>query len=62
MRFIPEQKLSKKAQRALNRAKRQSWAINPVTRKAVNKKKYDRKKSDLRFYDDGSRVFVCLAD
>lgn len=61
MRFIPKEKLSKKAKRELARAKRQSCAISPVTRKVENNKKYSRKKSDLRFYDDGGRIVVCMA-
>ena len=60
MRFIPKEKLGKKARRALDCAKRQTWGqLNPVTRKAGNKKKYDRKKSGCRFDDYGSRIFVC---
>ena len=35
--FIPREKLSKKARRALDAAKRQTWAISPVSRKAENK-------------------------
>ena len=58
MRFIPKEKLSKKAKRELARAKRQSWAISPVTRTAENKKRYDRKRSGFRFDDYGSRIFV----
>lgn len=43
-KFIPKQKLSKKAQQELNRAKRKSWAMNPVTRKPENPKVYNRRK------------------
>jgi len=43
--FIPKQKLSKKAQRDLNRAKRRTWgALNPATKKPANPKAYDRRK------------------
>lgn len=43
--FIPKQKLSKKAQRELNRAKRKTWgAMNPATRKPANPKAYNRRK------------------
>jgi len=43
--FIPKQKLSKKAQRELNCAKRRTWgALNPTTRKPVSPKAYNRKK------------------
>ena len=44
-RFIPYAKQSKKAKRKSDRARRQSWGeINPVTRKADNKKAYRRTK------------------
>ena len=43
--FIPKQKLSKKTQRELNRAKRKTWgAMNPATRKPANPKAYNRQK------------------
>ncbi|HWQ58308.1 MAG TPA: hypothetical protein VN540_04740 [Clostridia bacterium] len=45
MKFIPKQKLSKKARRALDAKRRATWdGLNPVTRQAVSKKAYDRKK------------------
>ncbi len=46
MKFIPRQKLSKKAKRALDEAQRATWQVNPVTRQTQNKKAYARKKSD----------------
>ncbi len=52
--FLPREKMSKRAQRALDRAKRATWeGISPVTRRAESKKTYDRKRSP-RWYDDGS--------
>jgi hypothetical protein len=43
--FIPREKLSKKARRALNLKQRRMWgAINPITRKPENQKAYNRKK------------------
>ena len=45
-KFIPYEKLSKKEKRRLDLAKRQTWGeLNPVTRKPVNSKAYNRKKS-----------------
>jgi len=45
-RFIPYEKLSKKAKRALNARKRRSWGeLNPVTRKSTNPRAYDRRKA-----------------
>lgn len=42
-RFIPKEKLSKKAKRLLDAQRRQTWVISPVSRKSTNKKAYDRK-------------------
>lgn len=42
-RFIPKQKLSKKAKRELDARLRQTWSISPVSRASKNKKAYDRK-------------------
>lgn len=55
--FIPREKLGKKARRELDRARRATWGIAPVTRKAPDKTKYNRKRSDYRDDDYGSRIF-----
>lgn len=53
-KFIPKQKLNKKAKRALNSAQRATWGtFNPVTRKAKSPKAYDRKKPPLDQDPDG---------
>jgi hypothetical protein len=53
-KFIPREKLSKRAQNALNAKKRRTWgAISPVTRKPNNPKAYDRNKT-RRWTDDGA--------
>lgn len=45
-KFIPREKLSKKAKRELNVKKRRTWgALKPVTRKPENPKVYNRKKA-----------------
>ena len=45
-KFVPYEKLSKKEKRKLDQAKRQTWGeLNPVTRKPMNSKAYNRKKS-----------------
>ena len=45
-KFTPYEKLSKKEQRKLNQAKRQTWGeLSPVTRKPVSSKAYNRRKS-----------------
>lgn len=44
--FIPRDKLSKKARRALDTARRKDWgALSPITRKSPNPKAYDRNKA-----------------
>ena len=45
-KFIPFEKLSKKEQRKINNARRNTWGpLNPVTRKTKNGKAYDRKRT-----------------
>ena len=62
-RFIPYEKLSKKEKRKADIAKRATWGgINPVTRKPLSSKAYNRNKSRNWMRDDhdtNSGVFVC---
>ena len=45
-KMIPYGKLSKKEQRKMNQAKRQTWGtLNPVTRKPESSKAYNRRKA-----------------
>ena len=45
-KHIPYDKLSKKEQRKIDQAKRNTWGpINPVTRKPQNSKAYNRSKA-----------------
>lgn len=60
-RFIPKEKMSKKALKELVRKKRVTWDISPVTRKTESKKLYNRKKRSHDREDDcGMGVFICL--
>lgn len=44
-KFVPEDKLSKKAKKELNKRRRQTWGeLSPVTRKPNNSRAYKRKK------------------
>ena len=43
-RFIPKEKLSKKAQKELNRQRRVTWDFSPVTKAVDSKKIYSRKR------------------
>ena len=45
-KYISKAKMSKKAQRELDRKKRRTWgALSPVTRRPENPKAYNRKKA-----------------
>ena len=45
-KFIPYEKLSKKEKRKIDQARRQTWGeLNPVTRKPVSSKAYNRNKA-----------------
>ena len=52
-KFVSYEKLSKKKKRQINARKRKSWqGTSPVTRRAENKRKYNRKKIKARLSDD----------
>ena len=44
-RFVPKDKLSKKAQKELNRQRRVTWDFSPVTKTVDSKKLYNRKRN-----------------
>ena len=48
-RFIPREKMGKKARRALDARQRRTWAFPPVPRTVESRKQYNRnrKKHDL---------------
>ena len=58
-RFVPKDKLSKKAQKELNRQRRITWDFSPVTKTVDSKKLYNRKRNARDRYDDyGTSVFI----
>lgn len=58
--FIEKKKLSKKAQREMNKQKRQTWDFSPVTRTVESKKVYNRKRTPRDRYDsDSGGLFMC---
>ena len=57
--FVPKEKLSKKAQKELNRLRRKMWDFSPVTRTVDSKKLYNRKRSTQNRDDYGLGDFVC---
>ena len=59
-RFIPKDKLSKKAQKELNRQRRTMWDFSPVTRAVDSKKQYNRKRIARTRDDYGTGDFILL--
>ena len=59
--FTPLKKLSKKAQKELNRQRRVLWDFSPVTRTVDSKKLYNRKRNARDRYDDGTNVSFSYA-
>ena len=58
VRFVTKDKLSKKAQKELNRQRRITWDFSPVTKTVGSKKLYNRKRNARDRYDDyGTSVF-----
>ena len=51
-KFIPREKLGRKARRELDRPKRTVWDFSPVTKKIDSKKIYNRKKTARAWKDD----------
>ena len=59
--FIPYEKLSKKKKRELDNSRRGTWGeLNPVTRRPVPAKAYNRSKARKWNYDDSSSVLCFL--
>ena len=58
--FVPKDKLSKKAQKELNRRRRVTWDFNPVTKTVESKKVYSRKRKAQNRDDYGLSFFVAL--
>ena len=62
-RFVPKEKLSKKARKELNRQRRRMWDFSPVTKTVDSRKLYNRKKNTRDRYNDyGAGVFYLLKE
>ena len=57
-KFVPKEKLSKKAQKELNRRRRVTWDFSPVTKTVDSRKIYSRKRK-VRNRDEYGPAF-CL--
>ena len=58
-RFVPREKLGKKARKQLDSEQRATWTFSPVTKKVESKKQYNRKRKSHDRYDDDGMGF-CL--
>jgi len=56
-KFIPKEKLGKKARKQLDSEQRTNWAFSPVTKKVESKKLYNRKIKAHDRYDDNGMGF-----
>ena len=59
-RFVPKEKLSKKAQKELNRQRRVTWEFSPVTKTVESRKLYSRRRKAQDRYDDYGLSFFCI--
>ena len=56
-KFIPKGKMSKKAQKELNRQRRVTWDFSPVTKTVDSRKIYSRKRKAQNREDYGLSFF-----
>ena len=59
-RFVPREKLGKKARKQLDSEQRATWAFSPVTKKVESNKMYNRKRKSHDRYDDYGMGFLLL--
>ncbi len=60
VRFIPKSKLSKKAQKELNRQRRVTWEFSPVTKTVDSRKIYSRKRKTRNRDDYGPGFYYAI--
>ena len=51
-KFIPREKLGKRARKELDRKQRTEWNFSPVTRRVESKKVYNRRQKPYDRYDE----------
>ena len=59
-KFIPKGKLSKKAQKELNRQRRVTWDFSPVTKTVDSRKIYSRKRKTRNRDDYGPGFYYAI--
>lgn len=57
-KFIPKEKLGKKARKDLAEQQRATWQYSPATRKVESKKLYSRKRKSHARYDFNGMGFL----
>ena len=57
-KFIPKEKLGKKARKQLDSEQRTTWSFSPVTKKVESKKLYNLKRKAHDRYDDYGMGFL----
>ena len=60
-KFVPREKLGKKARKQLDVERRASWAFSPVTKKVESKKLYNRRRKSHDRFDDYGMGFSVSA-
>ena len=60
-KFVPKEKMSKKAQKKIAAERRSIWAFSPITKKIDSKKIYNRKRISQTRYDDGREILFLLS-
>lgn len=58
--FIPKEKMSKKARKALDNRQRLTWPKSPAMRTIESKKTYNRKRESHDYRNEKSWDFICL--
>ena len=61
-KFVPKEKMSKKAQKKMATERRGTWAFSPITKKIDNKKVYNHKRLSRTRYDDGRETLFVYTD
>ena len=51
-KYVPREKLGKRARKQLDSEQRATWAFSPVSKRVESKKLYNRKKQSHDRYDD----------
>ena len=60
-KFVPKEKLGKKARKELDRQRRVTWSFSPVTKTVDSRKIYSRKRKAPNRDEYGQGFFFCAA-